>query len=67
MSSEIFRVVPVRLGISNVAGVLSYAAAIRLLAWDSVMGNVRLMWRELEKPRGRSRWTLKAPWGIQTQ
>ena len=67
MSSKIVRVVPVRLGISILAGVLSYAAAIRLLAWESVMGNVRVDVARAEKPRGRSRWTLKAPWGIQTQ
>jgi PST family polysaccharide transporter len=41
------RVVPVRLGISILAGVLSYATAIRVLAWETVMGNVRLLRREL--------------------
>ncbi len=38
----------VRLGILIAAGALSYAAAIRVLAWESVMTNVRLMWRELK-------------------
>jgi hypothetical protein len=41
------RIVPVRLGLSIAAGVVSYAAAIRLLAWASVMETVRLTWREL--------------------
>lgn len=43
--------VPVRLGLSIAAGTLSYAAAIRLLCWESVMGNIRLTWDEL-KGRG---------------
>ena len=40
-------VVSVRLAISILAGVLGYMAAIRLFAWESVMGNVQLLWREL--------------------
>ena len=41
------RVVSVRLGITILAGVLGYVAAIRVLTWQSVMGNVTLLWREL--------------------
>jgi len=46
-----FRAVPVRLGISILVGACGYAAAIRVLAWESVMGNVRLTWRELRSPK----------------
>jgi teichuronic acid exporter len=49
-SSQGVRAVAARLAISVAAGVLSYAAAIRVLAWESVMGNLRLAWSEL---RGR--------------
>jgi len=39
--------VAVRLGMAILAGVLGYVGAIRILAWKSVMGNVRLLWQEL--------------------
>jgi len=42
-----FRVVRVRLGISILAGVVGYVAAIRLLAWESVIGNLKSLWHEL--------------------
>jgi teichuronic acid exporter len=41
------RVVSMRLGITVLAGVLGYVAAIRVFAWESVMGNVKPLWREL--------------------
>ena len=42
--------VPARLGISIVTGILSYVAAIRVFAWESVMGNLKLLWHELRAP-----------------
>ena len=46
-----FGIIPVRLAISIVAGIVSYVAAIRVLGWESVVGNVRLTWRELKGTR----------------
>lgn len=42
--------VRIRLEISILAGVIGYIAAIRVLAWESAIGNFKLVWREL---RGR--------------
>jgi O-antigen/teichoic acid export membrane protein len=38
--------VALRLAASIAAGVISYVAAIRLLAWDSVAGNLKMLWKE---------------------
>ena len=35
-----------RLVLSIVSGIIAYALAVSALAWDSVMGNVKLLWRE---------------------
>ncbi len=41
------RSVAARLAIAILTGTLSYFAAIRVFAWESVMGNIKLLWREL--------------------